>query len=669
MSSRIVIQFNSEPAVDTYIHLKPGYVNNLRETFKTVRSGNYQCKKDPSTSLQALNYFQAFSLDYNSSRIFTISVNANEVEIIHPENGFFLFIDFANTTSGAVVISPVDDEADIPGALVELDEYTSFPSDPCSSLVANLIAQGGDASYKVYSLPDLTLLLDEVPSPFSFLVNRGAISKFRVTDSTGFFIGEITLNPPFKILQENISFEVNNQSGGSTLTVNVINAFLLLPLEYSLDDNSYQESNVFPSLTPDTYTVYVKDAFGCVVSKNIVLDGVTESTETIFSMSEINALRYSKVQQGAKKNHKNTLSCNELKKIRYPYIHKYLEDSIIPTQFKTNAQYINVFAFELGGTQHPISTFIKTDNIGKEARTTCTYHNIQGGRSAVYFGIVDILDVVTEDFISTTDFGFTLPEWANRVGQLVTISGAVGELRIDRIGYSDTYDAFIIEFGTAYTGAPIELNLYSKYNLQEYDVYEFDVVMAALPSSFNILVEVGTDVDNIDFTYISERVKLVEDSDSLFKIKYYDIVNKGSMVYQTGIQFHLFLEGWSDNVGDQKTEGYDGDTDFFVTDNVVYDSRKWTFKGLSGEMITKLRLIVTHKILEINGILWKLSEVPEIKTNEFNNYKTFSVLLKTGGDLALTDGNEALLDGSEAIAGAIEASRGKALILWTKTNG
>ncbi len=43
------------------------------------------------------------------------------------------------------------------------------------------------------------------------------------------------------------------------------------PLLYSINGNTFQVSNVFSSLTPGAYTVYVKDALGCIASVNVTV--------------------------------------------------------------------------------------------------------------------------------------------------------------------------------------------------------------------------------------------------------------------------------------------------------------------------------------------------------------------------------------------------------------
>ena len=362
------------------------------------------------------------------------------------------------------------------------------------------------------------------------------------------------------------------------------------------------------------------------------------------------------------------MSCDELKSLTYPYFHRYVEGDTIPTQFKTNAQYINIYGIDGDGNQTAIAEAKRTDNIGQKAKSTSTYFNLESGRSGIYFGVVDMLDYDTEVVIEETNFGFTLPEWANKKGDIVLIEG-IGEVEVDSIGYSELYSSFVLEFNIAYTGAAVEKKISAIYNLQPYEIYEFDTVMSAMPELFNLVIEVGVDSGNIAYQYISEKIKRFIDTDRYFEIDYSDTLNKGHMVYQTGIAHKIRLEGVVDYIGEQETAGYNGDSEYFVTDNTVYDTQRFTFYRLSSEMVSKLRLIFPHDSVTINGLSYKIADAPEIKTDVNNNYKTFSITLKTEGDKFLTAEQEQITGTSEgdAIAGAIEASKGKALVLHTKT--
>lgn len=679
--AQLILQFNSNPIGETIavsITVSGSFLPFAFEVFVDSRDApNRVTSPTTETDMQVIadNFVVAWNLDYSNWGTKGNAIAATS------GNGTFVTINFLDpswqinsvtgdaVSSGDITIDTITNPPIVDVARVRLVYFTIPTANFCTDAVANLTVTGGNDLYTIYELPSLTQVDINVSSPIALDTTRGTSVNYRITDAFGFFIGDILINTPRKIISEDISLTVLNLVSGVTLTISVTHIHSdILPLTYSLDDVTYQSSNIYTGLAPGTYTVYVKDAWGCVSSSSaIVLDGVTTITETIIEVSEINALRFSLIDS-EKKNHKNTLSCDELKSLTYPFYHKYIEADIIPTQFKTNAQYINIYAIDGIGGQTAISTLQKTDNIGQKAKSTSTYFDLESGRSGIYFGVVDLLDYDTEAIIEETNFGFTLPEWASKKGDIVLIDG-IGEVEIDSIGYSETYQSFILEFNISYVGDDTEKIISAIYNLQPYEVYEFDTFMNAMPELFNVVIEVGVDVNNIDFQYISEKVKRFEDTDKYFEIDYSDEENKGHMVYQTGITHKIRLEGIVDYLGEQETEGYNGDTNYFVTDNSVYDSQRFTFFRLSSEMVHKLRLVFPHSVLKINGLYYKISEAPEINTNINNNFKTFSITLKRGGDEFLTAEQEQITGTAEgdSIAGAIEASKGKELVLHSKT--
>jgi hypothetical protein len=539
----------------------------------------------------------------------------------------------------------------------------------CDTINAVIDVTGGNGSYDVYV--DNVLSLSGQATPITLSLLRGDISSIRVVDSIGDDIGTVTSKTPRKLISSDISTEIVNLSAGANVTVTV--AYIspyVSTYEYSIDGSTYSTTNIFTSLTNGNYTIYVKDSLGCSISRDIIVDGSTTESETIFSISDINPIRYSKYEANVKKNYKNTLSSNSLRLIKYPYIQKFIEADIPTTQFKTNAQYINVFAIEEDLSTSTLTAVKITNNIGLSAKSTSTYFDIGDGRSAIYFGAVDTLDPVTSAVTGNIDYGFSLPVWANKEGNYVTIDG-LGEIEIDLIGYSDTYGAFILEFNISYTGSPVEKNISANYNLQSYEIYEFLAPMTSLPESFNIVIETGVSSSEINFTYISEKIKRVQDSDFLFDIDYWDDANIGDMVYQTGVKHKLRINGYVDYLGEQTTSGYDGDKKYYVTDNTVYNSEVFNFSHLSFQMAQKLRLVMAHSNLVINGVYYDLAEEPEVTGDPNYNFKRFSVTLKPNGDLLLDNVSEDITGTSESleITAGIAAIQGKALLLWTKNNG
>lgn len=670
MASKITLTFNQHVPVNSVIFLRIdilGTITDLDEVFKSVRTQHGEVGVSGTSAFaSAYSYVQAFNTDYNSYATATLIINQSiikvEIELIQE-----------NWTFDSAVISPginyvINNETPQPPKTLEFSGFSSGGS-VCDTIKSKFNITGGSGTYKLYV--DNVLTVTGV-SPLEIETNRAETKIIKVLDNTDLFIGQTQVTPPRKMIPNDIKLDIQNYNSGATINVNLDNSnpvpIELNPLSYSLDGVTYKSQNIFTGILQGSYTVYVKDSFGCVTTKQFIVDQYTTLTETVFFLSEINALSFAKANS-EKKNIENTLSCNELRRLNNTFYHKYLEQDTIRTQFKTNAKELNIYTIDPKGNEKSLTPIKKTENIGLLKKSTMTYFSLGGGRSAVYFGIVDLLDPITNAFIETINLGFTLPEWSSKVGQLVTIDG-IGELPIDEIGYSDFYDSFIAIFNVSYTGSAVQKTLASRYNLQPYEVYEFDINMALHPEQFKVVIEAGA-FGNVDYAYVSESVKRVEDSEFLYKIQYKDAENKGGMVYQTGISHLLRLNGISDYQGQQETEGYNGDTEYNITDNQIYKTIKFIFSRLPSRMAHKLRLVMAHDNLVINGLSYKLPDSPEIQGNMNYNMKTFSVTLKNGGNQFLKDEQEFISGSAESgvIGGALEASKGKSLILWTKTNG
>lgn len=666
MAGTITLTFNSLPVAaerrSVRIIIDAGSPVSLAETLVAVRSKKGEVSLGTTEAETAQNFATAWNLDHrNTGGQGNLIAYANEATVtIYLENSSWQI----TSVSGDAITHLYVSGNYLNGEFITESSlgFDAFVSGDCTDGVSSYIASGADF-YKVYV--DNVLTLNNVSSPFELTLARGSVKTVRVTDMESVLIGSLVVRTPRNLLESDITLAIANYDTGASLTVST--EFVhndILPLTYSIG-NDFTESNLFSGLPEGNYTLSVKDAWGCVVTKDFVVDGITELTETVFSISEVNALRFAKVESG-KKNYSNTLSTNELKGLKYPYVHKFLSSDIIRTQFRTNAQYINVFTIDKEGNTENLIPIKQSENIGLEAKSTCTHFDLGGGRSGIYFGAIDVLNPLTDEVLESTDYGFTLPSWANTAGQLVSISD-IGQLAIDKIGYSDFYDAFILELAVSYTGEPVERTLYSRYNLQPYEIYEFDTYVNS--DEFHVVIEAG--LESAEFTYISEKIKKVEDSDKLYEVSYWDSKNKGNMVYGTGIRHKLRLEGYHAYLGEQETSGYNGDTGYYVTDNQIYRSENFVFLRLSEEMAHKLRLVVAHEHLYINNILYKLAEAPEINPNFVNNQRTFSVVLKSGGESFLESGQEIISGSAQeaVISGAIEASRGRSLLLWTKQNG
>jgi len=78
-----------------------------------------------------------------------------------------------------------------------------------------------------------------------------------------------------------LSTSCSSSSGSITATANGGVA----PLQYSIDGVSYQVSNIFTALAAGSYTTYVKDANGCVITKPVTISAVSAPTLILNSLN------------------------------------------------------------------------------------------------------------------------------------------------------------------------------------------------------------------------------------------------------------------------------------------------------------------------------------------------------------------------------------------------
>ena len=548
--------------------------------------------------------------------------------------------------------------------------YSADPSNRCGQIRVTFTIGGGVPPYR------LILNNQYVPGTFTSphtisIARSGSPNQAIIEDING---NKITINPntsqtvstlvgPRRILASDIKVNVRNYSVGSTanVTVSYFNT-AITPYEYSIDNVNWQNESSFSNLEPGTYNIYVRDSLGCVISKQFIVDGVTVLTETVFSISEINPIQYAKVDD-YKPNYYNTLSFMANRDVANAYYQKWLIDDIIPTQFRTNAQYINVYAITCDDNEISIGISKKTANIGRIGYTSVTLLASPLGKGTLYFGLVEVLDPDTNLVIDSIPYGSTLPPWIT-VGQEVEVAGS-GFAQVTRIYFSESFAAYVAETDFSYTGTASERTAKARYNSQPYEIYEFNTVMAALPNKFQLVIEAGTSSDNIQFKFVSETQQLFNDRDNFVFLQYSDTVNRGTMNYQTGIKPFIRLEAYPNYEGEQETTGYNGDQQYYKINDEIYNTHNVRFPYLPSALAHKLRLIISHNILLINNVKLKLAESPEIEGEETTNLKEITALFKLTGNEFIPGAEQNLINTENGLAG-IEIYKDLGLLIWTR---
>lgn len=621
----------------------------------------------------ALMYMQAWNTDhksYGGKNISTsfVPIDENHAEVILTITDPVWTFEAPTGTlvTGGVVTHEIL-ESSIEPANSTTATVSPNTADPCGKIDVDLVIGGDTGIYSVYTSEGNYL---GVTSPYTISFIRRAVHQQINIFGVNHPISIVELDLPRKINESDISLDlIYALGGGATVTINVgYNNTYISPYEYSLNGTDYQSSNSFPSVLPGSYTVYVKDAFGCVTTKSILIDGVTALTEIVFNISEINPIRFIPNRApGDKKNFLNSLACEDIKQMPYSGRHPYPYESVIPIQFQTNAPYIRVYAVDKNSAETTINHYQAVKNTDLTGYTTATLYS-KNNKAVLYWGYVDKLDPLTDDVIGNTNFGAFVPTWADDSGKLLEVEG-IGTVAVSKIYYDSLKQANVAELTSSYTGPEVVINVKGNYNEQPYDVYEFETVMALLPDTFRLCIDYGTDAGNLELGYKSEDIVRIVDSDEFIRVDYWDEDNVGNFIYQTGIHHHIYLKAVTDYVGEQNSEGYNGDNEYYKTNDEIYFSFNFIAEFVPSTFAHKLRIICAHKNLYINGLKCKLAETPEVEGELATNLKTFTALLKTSGNQFLPMEAQNVLKDADNLSGALEAIQGKANILWTKTNG
>ncbi len=130
-------------------------------------------------------------------------------------------------------------------------------------------------------------------TPYQYSINNGVTYQ-----TNNFFTGLVSGNYVIKVKDANGCINAANVTilsgpapilnaipstatcGNNNGTITAFGSAGTAPLQYSINGNIFQPSNVFNNLTPGTYTVTVKDAIGCITSVNVVVGSNPAPTVT-----------------------------------------------------------------------------------------------------------------------------------------------------------------------------------------------------------------------------------------------------------------------------------------------------------------------------------------------------------------------------------------------------
>jgi len=665
--SQVQITFNEDLPIDGNIQItanisSPLTLVDISEVWENLRIGPNQVTQGTPTSTpgerSAINFASAFNLDYNSSESFTITQLSNEVTIISNDSKF--------TFVSAIAVDNSETSLDVEFAITA-SSGTEFQIESVHFLLGDDECSEVEVSVTTTQLATKItspfVLNENTDNPFTFMWPRNQsfnLNCENVTEDTDSQTGVIT--PSFFDISAK-EVIINNSPSGANLTI-YLNSASDLEIEYSLDDATWQESNSFTGLVPDTYTVYVRDQFGCKQNFEVLISE-SDINSPYFQIPKSNSIRYAnKIVWGDAANYKNddnTLSFQAFakdKRLAHKEIQLFQSADVITTQFRSNYAENLAKVIKADLTEVALSVIKKSNNIGLKEKRDAKIFSYDTGKTGIYFITGNIYNYDTDVVTGTHNLNGTLPDWAVE-GNYIKIGASF--YLIESIVYDDSRNSDVIVFSNPYSGTANANQIVGCiYNLKNYEVYEFEIDMVDYLDE-RIQVRINANDPNFqDLVNISEFIEVAVRHEQTVDIHYWN-ENNTDMFYASGIKNRIRIPIMDVIASDdEESENHKTDTNSVLLSAEFYEGDEFEFEPQTKEMHRKTKLALSHKFVFIDGVQYiKNGNFESEKLEDSNLYSLKVKMLKAGEPFINNSNNGFEFDGSsEEIPGLIETESG-----------
>lgn len=446
-------------------------------------------------------------------------------------------------------------------------------------------------------------------NPFSFEVLRGVDFELKLENANGTIISQIYVSP--SILNP-LNFNVLVNNGPTSASVIIENSNNVgLTFQYSLNNINFQTSNIFSSVLPGYYIVYVKDNLGCQIQKTFIVDEFGIKVPN-FYISKSNSIRFAnRITFGDSENYKNdenTLSCEVDVKLAYKEIQFFQSADVITTQFKSNYTTNIAKVIKADATEVVIPIIKKTNNIGIKEKRDARKINLGGGKTGVYFISGNIYDYNTNLIIGPYVLNGLLPEWAI-IGNYFQMSGVW--YLIENIVYDQVKNADVLVFTNIYTGLEVNVIAGTIYNRENYEVYEFSIDMVNyIEQKFRVEL-LNSDPKFTALKHLSEEIYCKVKHEQTLEISYFNNTNT-DILYSTGI-IHKIRQPYNSikGISDESSQNHKTDTDVVLLDAEIYEADDIVFEPVTKEIWKKIKIALSHENVLINSVAY-------VKKGDFN---------------------------------------------------
>lgn len=602
-------------------------LDSVTETYILWVEGSF-CKSVKYSEFISTNYKSAFNLDHNAAGLFTVTsedgpLNSGLGTVVitanYPNANFVI----NGSTAGATITT--DNQEAVPDFNISNVSFTTANTDQSQKVKVN--ATTSELATKIFSPFALNSNTD-IPFRFDWL--RGQTINLTVENEARIQATQTVILPAL-LNALNFSSQINNSPNGATVVIQNTSSNGLV-LQYSLDNVTFQSSNVFAGLETGNYTFYVIDQFGGAISKafEIIENGIYTP---YFYISKSNSFRFAnRITFGDSANYKNdenTLSCEVDSKISYQEIQQFQSADVITTQFKSNYETNTTKIIKSDASEVNIDVVKMSNNIGIKDKLDAIKYNLGDGKMGIYFLSGNRYDfatnVVTEPYL----LNGALPEWAI-IGNNIQLGAAW--FLIEEIVYDDTKNADVLVISNIYTGVDSTVITSSIYNRENYEIYEFTIDMVDYIDQYFRVEVKNIDSNFTTITHLSEKIWCKVKHEKVMEISYRNSTNT-DMFYATGITnlirvpYHL-IKGKVD----EDSETHKTDTTAILLNADMYEVDDFVFEPVTKEMWRKLMQALSHEIVKINGVGYVKNGNfnTEGPLEESNLYVLTATMMKTG---------------------------------------
>lgn len=641
--SKITIQFTVVPVNgNTLVFDQENvvYQKRMSQVFRTNRLGSFQTKIPQLIYDDELGesryvgfisdfYKTAFDLDYNISGLFNVvsvpgDINSGLGTVIITANFPNAIFDEPFTTISGVVFT-IENEVAAPEIHITDIDFSTATTNQCQNIKVNVTTD--ILATKVLSP---VVINPNTNNPFSFDFLRGQTINVLVEDSNGKQSNQ-TITLPSPLTASNFTVTANNSPNGATAVIT--NTGLSgLTLEYSLDNATWQSSNVFPGLEVGDFTAYIRDQYGCSTSLTFSVSEFN-ITEPYFLYPKSNSIRLAERVVWdyitVFKTDENTLSCESDVELPYKEVQEWQSSDSITNQFRSNYASNVVTAEELDGTITNIPISQKTQNIGVKDKRDAIQYNLGSGKTGIYFNAGNTYDFDTNVVNGSYLLNGGRPEWAV-IGNYVQIG--LSWFKIEQILYSEEKASDILVISNVYTGIEAAVIVGSIYNRENFEVYEYTVNMASFVNSDFRIKLVASDPNFGTKTFLSEQINVQVKRSDLLEIKYKNSTNT-DINYSTGIE-HLIRVPFNKLSGkyEDESETYKTDTTAILLGSELFEIDEILLEPNTKEIWRKINIALSHDTIEVNGVGYVKSAgfTTEGPLGETNLYVLTASMIKIG---------------------------------------